>query len=46
VTTLLVRERPVLLAEDNPVSRRIAIHIVEGLGYMVDVAGNGRLLFL
>jgi PAS domain S-box-containing protein len=32
----------VLLAEDNPVNRKVAIGMVERLGCRIDVAGNGR----
>jgi len=37
-----MRRRPsVLLAEDNPVNRRVAVRMLESLGYAVDVASNG-----
>jgi PAS domain S-box-containing protein len=37
-----LRRRPrVLLAEDNPVNRRVAVRMLESLGYSVDVASNG-----
>ncbi len=37
-----LRRRPVvLLAEDNPVNRRVAVRMLESLGYAVDVASNG-----
>ena len=32
----------VLLAEDNPVNRRVAARMLERLGYRVDVAADGR----
>lgn len=35
------RPRRVLLAEDNPINRRIAVRILENLGCLVDVATNG-----
>ena len=35
------RARRVLLAEDNPVNKRLAVHILEKLGCLVDVATNG-----
>lgn len=32
----------VLLAEDNPVSQKVALGVLERLGHRVDVAGDGR----
>jgi len=34
--------RRVLLAEDSPVNRRVAVLMLEGLGYQADVVGDGR----
>ncbi len=36
-----VRAR-VLVAEDNPVNQKVAVRMLENLGYMVDVAGDGQ----
>jgi PAS domain S-box-containing protein len=41
IRTFSSRARRVLLAEDNPVNRLIAIRILEKLGCLVDVATNG-----
>ncbi len=39
--TFSSRARRVLLAEDNPVNRKIAVRLLENLGCLVDVATNG-----
>jgi two-component system sensor histidine kinase/response regulator len=36
------RTRRVLVAEDNPINRKITVRILEKLGCLVDVANNGR----
>ena len=37
------RARRVLVAEDNPVNRKVAVRMLEKLGCLVDVATNGEL---
>lgn len=32
----------ILIAEDNPINQKLAVRMLEKLGYQVDVAGNGQ----
>jgi CheY-like chemotaxis protein len=42
VTETQTRNRiPILIAEDNPVNQKLAVRLVEKLGYRADVAANG-----
>jgi signal transduction histidine kinase/CheY-like chemotaxis protein len=43
LTEAELRSRPlVLVVEDNPVNQKVAVKMIEKLGYRVNVAGNGQ----
>ena len=43
VSEAQTRNRPlILIAEDNPVNQKLAVRLIEKLGYRADIAANGR----
>lgn len=42
-TLLLPNKLSILLVEDNPVNQKLALRLLEKMGYSVMVAGNGRI---
>jgi len=41
VSTAVDHSRQLLLAEDNPVNQRVAMHMLKKMGYIVEVVDNG-----
>ena len=41
VSTAAEHSRQLLLAEDNPVNQRVALHMLKKMGYIVEVVDNG-----